>query len=76
MTSMQGEDHVVQRRRGHRHPPPASACGAARRRGAASGQGLADRGSHETPPESPRWALFHQGLREFGYVEGQNIAFE
>jgi len=27
-------------------------------------------------PESPRWAPFHQGLRELGYVEGQNIAFE
>ena len=28
------------------------------------------------PPESPRWAPFRQGLRELGYVEGQNIAFE
>ena len=29
-----------------------------------------------TPPESPRWAPFHQGLHELGYVEGQSIAFE
>ena len=27
-------------------------------------------------PESPRAAPFLQGLRELGYVEGQNIAFE
>ena len=26
--------------------------------------------------ESPRWAPFHGALREFGYVEGQNIAVE
>ena len=29
-----------------------------------------------TPREEPRWTPFHQGLRERGYVEGQNIAFE
>lgn len=28
------------------------------------------------PRETPRYAPFHQGLREFGYVEGQNIAIE
>ena len=28
------------------------------------------------PREEPRWAPFHQELRERGYVEGQNIAFE
>ena len=27
-------------------------------------------------PESPRAAPFREGLRELGYVEGQNIAFE
>ena len=26
--------------------------------------------------ESPRWAPFREALREFGYVEGQNIALE
>jgi putative ABC transport system substrate-binding protein len=28
------------------------------------------------PPEAPRWAPFHQGLRGLGYVEGQNFVFE
>ena len=28
------------------------------------------------PAESPRWAPCRQGLRELGYVEGQNIAIE
>jgi putative tryptophan/tyrosine transport system substrate-binding protein len=28
------------------------------------------------PEESPNWGVFRQGLRDFGYVEGQNIAFE
>ena len=28
------------------------------------------------PRETPRYAPFHQGLREFGYVEGQNLALE
>ena len=27
-------------------------------------------------PESPMWTPFHEGLREHGYVEGQNIAFK
>ncbi|HEY5865716.1 MAG TPA: ABC transporter substrate-binding protein [Candidatus Tectomicrobia bacterium] len=28
------------------------------------------------PRETPRYAPFHQGLREFGYVEGQNLVIE
>ena len=26
--------------------------------------------------DSPRWNAFRQGLRDLGYLEGQNIAFE
>src|SRR5215510_13009361 len=29
-----------------------------------------------SPRETPRYAPFHQGLREFGYVEGQNLVIE
>src|SRR5712692_1317504 len=29
-----------------------------------------------TPPDAPRWRPFRERLREFGYVEGQNIAFD
>jgi putative ABC transport system substrate-binding protein len=31
----------------------------------------------DTPPPPPaNWGAFVQGLREIGYIEGQNIAFE
>ena len=43
MRPMRGDDHVVQRRRIHRHSSLESARGAACRRGAAAGQGLPDR---------------------------------
>ena len=26
--------------------------------------------------DSPRWNAFRQGLRDLGYLEGQNIAFD
>ena len=29
-----------------------------------------------TSPDAPRWMPFREGLRESGYIEGQNIAFE
>jgi putative tryptophan/tyrosine transport system substrate-binding protein len=38
---------------------------------------LAIAGPTDTPPPPPaNWESFQQGLRELGYVEGQNIAFE
>ena len=29
-----------------------------------------------TPPDAPRWSPFREGLRQLGYIEGQNMAFE
>jgi putative ABC transport system substrate-binding protein len=29
-----------------------------------------------SPPDSPRWTPFREGLRQLGYIEGQNMAVE
>ena len=68
----------MQGRRVHCHAHPESARGAARRRGAAGGESAPDRVAQCWQPSFwPRKCeAFQQGLREFGYVEGQNIAIE
>ena len=68
----------LQRHRAHRHPRPWPPRGAARRRGAAAGQSPADRLSRLRASSGiqPVVEAFRQGLRELGYVEGQNIVLE
>ena len=50
----------------HRHAPPEPARGAACRRGAAVGKVWRIGVLMGLPRETPRYAPFHQGLREFG----------
>ena len=65
---------MVQRRRVHRRTHPESAGGATCRCGTASGQGVA-----HWVPRRGLWGVdeaFRQGLRDLGYIEGQNITIE
>ena len=74
-----GLHHAAQRHRAHPHPRPWHPRGAARRRGAAGEESAPDRscsrpGSPSLSP--PHFEAFRQGLRDLGYVEGQNLVME
>ena len=74
-----GDDHVVQYRRVHCHAHPESARGAARCRGTAGDASAPDRlaQSWQLPSSGRANAeAFQQGLRDLGYVEGQNLVME